>query len=104
MPDKPIENISIPDVASQWTGNLVSEEPIDKQHRLQQEAYEACHQRWRTNFVILIAVIGLGFVLVLCFQTLNDPTLSPSEQKWATVFLSSIVTGSIGFLTGKLNK
>ncbi len=99
--NQPVQNISIPEIASQWTGNLVSEDPIDKKHRLQQEAYDACHKRWRTNFIIFIAVIGLGFVFYLCFQTLNDPTLSPSDKKWATVFVSSIVTGSIGFLTGK---
>ncbi len=98
---QPVQNISIPEIASQWTGNLVSEDPIDKKHRLQQEAYDACHKRWRTNFIIFIAVVGLGFVFFLCFQTLNDPTLSPNDKKWATVFVSSIVTGSIGFLTGK---
>ena len=99
-----VQNLSISEFARPWKGNLVSKDLIGETHRLQQEAYDACHQRWRTNFIIFIAVIGLGFVFALCFQTLNDPTLSPSEQKWATVFLSSIVTGSIGFLTGKLNK
>lgn len=98
---KPVQTISVPDLASKWTGNLISEDPIDKEHRLKQEAYDASHKRWRTNFIILIAVIGLGFVFYLCFQTLNDPALSPTDKKWATVFVSSIVTGSIGFLTGK---
>lgn len=99
--ERPVQKISVPDLASKWTGNLVSEDPIDKEHRLRQEAYDASHKRWRTNFIILIAVISLGFVFYLCFQTLNDPALSPTDKKWATVFVSSIVTGSIGFLTGK---
>ena len=98
---KPVQTIYVPDLADKWTGNLVSEDPIDKEHRLRQEAYNASHKRWRTNFIILIAVIGLGFVFYLCFQTLNDPALSSTDKKWATVFVSSIVTGSIGFLTGK---
>ncbi len=28
--NQPVQNISIPEIASQWTGNLVSEDPIVK--------------------------------------------------------------------------
>ncbi len=96
-----VQSLSIPDVANQWTGNLTSEDPADKQHRLQQEAYDARHTRWRMNFIILVAVFGLGFVLYLCFLTLNDSNASPIDKRWATAFVSSMVIGSVGFLTGK---
>lgn len=97
----PVQVLSVPELASKWTGNLVSEDPIDKEFRLKQEAYDAAHKRWRINFIILVAVIGLGFVFYLCLQTLSDPSIGANDKKWATVYISSIVTGGIGFLTGK---
>ena len=101
--NQPIPILSISDLANQpqWTGNLVSEDPIDKEHRLRQEAYDACHKRWRMNVIILLAGLGLGFVFYLCLSTLNDSNATASDKKWATAFVSSIVTGSVGFLTGK---
>ncbi len=93
--------ISIPEMAKGWSGNLVSEDPTDKKHRLEQEAYEASHKRWRLNIIIVMAILGLCFVFYLCFLTLIDPETGINDKRWATVFVSSIVTGSIGFLTGK---
>ena len=100
-PNRDLTRISIPDLANGWSGNLVNEDPLDKKHRLEQEAYDASHRRWRLNIIILMTIISLGLVFYLCFLTLNDPTASINDKRWATAFVSSIVTGSIGFLTGK---
>ncbi|MEM7760404.1 MAG: hypothetical protein AAF298_20080 [Cyanobacteria bacterium P01_A01_bin.40] len=40
-PSKSLTRISIPDMANGWSGNLVNEDPLDKKHRLEQEAYDA---------------------------------------------------------------
>ncbi|MDJ0580712.1 hypothetical protein [Crocosphaera sp.] len=109
MSDNPEKNtptqglpvISVTDLAKGWSGSLAIEDPTDKAHRLKQEAYEACHRRWRLNFIIFVAILGLCSVFYLCFSTLTDPKTGINDKRWATVFVSSIVTGSIGFLTGK---
>ena len=101
VPNEFMQRISIPDIANKLSGDLKIEDFDTKKHRLEQEAYDACHRRWRLNLVLLMTIISLCFVFYLCFLTLNDATASVNDKRWATVFVSSIVTGSIGFLTGK---
>ena len=104
--------ISVTKEAQDLSGNITFEDPEtrghrleqeakEQKHRLEQEAYDACHRRWRLNLVLLMTIFSLCFVFYLCFLTLSDPTASVNDKRWATVFVSSIVTGSIGFLTGK---
>lgn len=100
-PSQTVAKLSIPEIANGWSGSLVNEDPADKKHRLEQEAYDACHKRWRLNIIILVAILGLCFVFYLCFLTLTDTQASTNDKRWATAFVSSIVSGSIGFLTGK---
>ncbi|MEM9274405.1 MAG: hypothetical protein AAGA80_15785 [Cyanobacteria bacterium P01_F01_bin.143] len=74
---------------------------LDQEHRFQQDALDARHRRWRMNSVIALSAIGIIFVFFLCWQTLNDPRSSPNDKRWATAFVTSVVAGSVGFLTGK---
>ncbi len=88
-------------VPSDWSLSVNKEGSMDKEHRLKEEKHEARHKRWRLNIIIFMAIIGLCFVFYLSFLTLTDPETGINDKRWATVFVSSIVTGSIGFLTGK---
>ena len=95
--------ISISNLANQsaWTGTLFSEDPLDKEYRLKQEAGEAQHKRWRSTILFGFTLIGLSFVFWLCFKILSDPQASVDDKKWATALMTSIVSGSVGFVAGK---
>lgn len=95
--------ISISQLANQsnWTGTLSSEDPLDKEYRLKREAGEAQHKRWRSTVLFGFTLVGLSFVFWLCFQILSDPDASVDDKKWATALMTSIVSGSIGFIAGK---
>lgn len=75
--------ISIPNLANQstWTGTLSSEDPLDKEYRLKQEAGEAQHKRWRSTILFAFTLVGLSFVFWLCFQILSDPQASVDDKK-----------------------
>jgi len=79
------------------SGNL----NLEQEHRFRQDALDARHRRWRLNSVIALSAIGVVFVFFLCWQTLNDPRSTPNDKRWATAFVTSVVAGSVGFLTGK---
>ncbi|MDJ0598461.1 MAG: hypothetical protein QNJ37_06440 [Crocosphaera sp.] len=104
-PTQTPEVVFLPDIAeklpSDWSLSVNKEGSMDKQHRLQQESYELSHKRWRFNMIIVMAIVSLCFVFYLSYLTLTDPEIGINDKRWATVFVSSIVTGSIGFLTGK---
>jgi hypothetical protein len=44
----------------------------------------------------VIAVVFVG-----CTQILRDPKSIAEDKKWATATIASIVSASIGFVTGK---
>lgn len=100
---QPLPVISVPQIANQptWTGSLSSEDPPDKKHRLEQEANNARHKRWRSTALFAVTLIGLSIVFWLCLQILSNPQASADDKKWATALIASIVSGSIGFVTGK---
>jgi hypothetical protein len=95
--------ISIARLADQsnWTGTLSSEDPLDKEYRLRQEADEAQHKRWRSTILFGFTLIGLSFVFWLCFEILSNPNASVDDKKWAMALMTSIVSGSVGFVAGK---
>jgi len=106
--------ISVQDIAKQpqWSGSLSYEDPLDKKHRLEQEAAEARHKRdqelaetrhkrWRSTTLFAVTLVGLGFIFWLCVRTLSNPQASQDDKKWATALITSIVSGSVGYITGK---
>jgi hypothetical protein len=107
--------ISVQDIARQpqWSsGSLSYEDPLDKKHRLEQEASEAKHKRdqelaeakhkrWRSTTLFAVTLIGLGFVFWMCLRMLGNPQASQDDKKWATALITSIVSGSVGYITGK---
>jgi hypothetical protein len=95
--------ISISKLANQsdWTGTLKSEDPLDKEYRLKGEASEAQHRQWRGSILFGFTLIGLSFVFWLCFQILSNPQAGVDDKKWATALMTSIVSGSVGFVAGK---
>jgi hypothetical protein len=95
--------ISISQLANQsdWTGTLSSEDPTDKEYRLNREADEARHRRWRGTVLFGFTLVGLSCVFLLCFQNLSNSQASSDDKKWATALMTAMVSGSVGFVAGK---
>jgi hypothetical protein len=70
------------------------------QSRLRIAEAQAAHER-RKDFLILVAtLVGLAMVAVACLVVAFLPGQS-EDKKWAMSVLASIVSGGLGYLTGK---
>lgn len=95
--------ISIADIAKQpqRSGNLSYEDPDIKKHRLEQESADAKHRRWRSTILFVVTLIGISSVFLIGTQILNNPQATVDDKKWATALVTSIVSGGVGYITGK---
>lgn len=100
---QPLPVISLQEMVkqSQWSGSLSYEDPQDKKHRLEQEAADAKYKRWRSTSLFGATLEGLAFIFWLGLQTLGNSQASQDDKKWATALVTAIVSGSVGFVTGK---
>ncbi|HEX8073145.1 MAG TPA: hypothetical protein VF546_24570 [Pyrinomonadaceae bacterium] len=80
------------------------EDPAEMQSRLRREEADAAHQRRKdltlfvTTFVVIVAAFGICAYIVLGGRA------SAEADKWATATLTSIVSGLVGYVTGKAVK
>ena len=98
-----IQTTNIADLANNpnWTGSLAYEDPNDKKHRLDQEAAENQHKRWRATTLFGLALLALIAIFVFAIGIIRDQSTTQEDKKWATAVMTSITTGLIGFATGK---
>ncbi len=80
------------------------ESPRELSSRLQEEAAEARHRRIKDLVLFLFLLILLGASSFSCLALVARNDSSPEDKKWATGVLAAIVSGGIGFLTGKAQK
>lgn len=102
--NQPPPVINIPQMIAQshWELSNFTAEPIRVQEsRIKREESEATHKRWRSTILFVATLIGLGYIFYLCAQILNNPNATADDKKWATAITASIVSGSVGFVTGK---
>jgi hypothetical protein len=85
--------------------SLRSEEhPEDRAHRHRVEWLDARFQQGKSTFLFVFALGGVIMVLWYCVETIREPTTIPEEKKWALAALTTIVSGLLGFVTGKALK
>jgi hypothetical protein len=80
------------------------EDPQEQAHRHRIEWLDARVQQGKGVLLFVCALGGVGVVLWYCVTTLLAPTTAPEEKKWALSAVTSILSGLIGFLTGKALK
>lgn len=100
---QPLRTISVPQIASQpnWTGTLSNESLQDTETRLRLKEDDERHKRWRSSILFAATLVGVIFVFGLCVRIIGDKGADVNDKKWATAIMTSIVTGGIGYLTGK---
>ncbi|MBD2101913.1 hypothetical protein [Leptolyngbya sp. FACHB-261] len=79
-----------------------AEHPLVMQARLTREVTDAWFGRLR-EFLLFVSVLsGVGVIIgFVCLPILNNPKASADDKKWATSTLTLIVSGGVGYLTGK---
>ncbi len=80
------------------------EDSTERESRLRIAEADALHLRGKELLIYrLTATIIIG-VVVLCFWIILSKGLSNDEGKLALALLTSIVTGLVGYVTGKSSK
>lgn len=79
-------------------------DPAERESRLKREEADAAHQRRKdlALHIITFGVIAAAFC-ICAYVVLND-TAGREETRWATAMLTSIVTGLVGYVTGRSAK
>lgn len=112
--DIPVKSLTDLANSKGWTLALKTEEPEEREHRLQQEAEANRHTRKleaengkhsRRNEFIIYVLAGLVFLVILVASAIvifDDSIAQNAEsKKWAYSALTSLATGLMGFITGK---
>lgn len=80
------------------------EEPAQREARLEIEKADAAHKR-RIDFALHIAAfIVVGAALCLCVWAIVRAGSTSEDKRWATTLLTAIVTGFVGYVTGRSTK
>ena len=80
------------------------EEPAEREARLEIEKAGAAHKR-RIDFALHVAAfVVVGVALCLCVWALVREGSAAEDKRWATTLLTAIVTGFVGYVTGRSTK
>lgn len=67
----------------------------------QQNLRNLTHQRYRTDILFVFTLFTLTITLYFCWGIVNNPVSNPDNVKSAFALITSIVSGLVGFVTGK---
>jgi len=72
--------------------------------RLRREEADAQPQQHKEILLLRAILITVGVVSVICLCIVLIPGYPPENVKWATTRLTMIVSGGLGYTTGKNSK
>jgi hypothetical protein len=78
--------------------------PDEREARLRREEADAEHRRRIEALIIRTILITVSVVSVICLWIVLVPGQSTENAKWATTLLTTIVSGGLGYMTGKNSK
>lgn len=67
----------------------------------QQNLRNLTHQRYRTDILFMFTLFTLTITLYFCWGIVNNPQSNPENVKSAFSLIVAIVSGLVGFVTGK---
>jgi hypothetical protein len=80
------------------------EDPAERDSRLRREELDAVHQRRKELALHVVAFVVIGVALSLCVWVIVRNSSPPDDKKWAELLLTAIVTGLVGYVTGRSTK
>lgn len=72
--------------------------------RLRREEADAELQRKKELLILWAVLMIVGAMTFVCVLIVFLPGTSPENSKWATMFLTTIGSAGIGYMTGKNSK
>lgn len=93
------------EISIEFPPNLYKiEDTVERDSRLRIAEAEALHLRSKEILIYRLTACIIGIAVVLCFWIILNKGLSNDEGKLALALLTSIVTGLVGYVTGKSSK
>jgi hypothetical protein len=80
------------------------EHPDERDARLRREEADAEHQRRIEGLIVRTILVTVSVAAAICFWIVLVPGQSAENAKWATTLLTTIVSGGLGYMTGKNSK
>jgi hypothetical protein len=97
--------IDLNDLANRHKLSVVPrEEPDERQARLGIEKADAEHQRRKELALLVGALVAVGATLSLCVWAIVREGSTAEDTRWAVPLLTAIVTGLVGYVTGRQAK
>lgn len=99
------DQIDLNDLANRHQLSIVPrEEPDQRDSRIRIEEAEAAHRRRKDLLLSSSALVVIGVALCLCVWAVVREGSNASDKEWAVPLLTAIVTGLIGYVTGRATK
>jgi len=105
--------LDLENLSQHYRVSLVSQETeVERTHRLRREWLDMLVRQALHVLLVLFAIGMVGLMVWYCLAILTgdvtvsgaSPAVTAEAQKWAMAMLSALVSGLVGFLTGKAIK
>ena len=83
---------------------ILHKEPAQRDSHIRIEESEMEHQRRKNLLLSGSALVVIGIALGLCVWAIVKEGSSASDKTWGLTFLTAIVTGFVGYVTGRATK
>jgi heme A synthase len=80
------------------------EDPSERDARLEIETANAAHKRQIDFALHIAAFVVVSVTLCLCVWAIVREGSTAEDKRWATTLLTAIVTGFVGYVTGRSTK
>jgi hypothetical protein len=75
--------------------------PEEIAFKLSREESDAKYHRIKDLILFIAVLLGVSVIVYVCLNTAINNSTTPDDKKWATSILTAIVSGGVGYLTGK---
>ncbi len=81
--------------------DFFSRKPNSTSSQQKENLRNQAHQRHRTDTLFIFTLLTLSITLYFCWGIVINPVSSPENIKSAFALIIAIVSGLVGFVTGK---